>query len=137
MKHKKTIALDGKKLTVISDEQIIGEDLTESIEKSEIQIIRIKLYTLKENSLMCTRDFLIQDLVDFIPLFWLMEFVADLNVKAGMNVNAKNLFFIDDDRTELDRMKLDSFLKKFPIEKVLLFNMIMRDKIKCRIVRIF
>ena len=108
------------------------------IKKSEVKVIRIKLYNLRDNSrLMCTRDFLIGNLNKFLPLFYPMEFISRLQVKEGINFTCLNLFKYCGDISQESMEKLMEFISVFPIKDVVLYNMIRRDKIKVRFVRVF
>ena len=71
-----------------------------------------------------------------IPIFYMMEYISDLEIDAYIELNCKDLFWINDHCTELDRLKLDDFIVSFDYKAVRLFNLIMRDRVHVKILRV-
>ena len=57
-------------------------------------------------------------------------------IDAYIELNCKDLFWINDHCTELDRLKLDDFIVSFDYKAVRLFNLIMRDRVHVKILRV-
>jgi hypothetical protein len=103
----------------------------------KIQVFRIKLTGERDQRLLCNKDFLLKDLINIIPIFWLMEKISCLKVKQGFNINAKSMYYNHNHITWSDEQRLTSFVNIMPYKTVRLYNMLMRDKLKIRVVRIF
>jgi len=105
------------------------------------KLISAKLYFNKLDSklseLICSRLFFMQRLGKFIPLFFMVERLSDLTIGDSLIFQIKDMFYLDDLKTNLDRKGIANFINYFPqVQAVRLFNLIMRYDLLIKFERI-
>ena len=105
------------------------------------KLVSAKLYLNKSDTklseLICSRLFFMQRLGKLIPLFFMVERLSDLTIGDSLIFQIKDMFYLDDLKTDLDRKGIANFITYFPqIQAVRLFNLIMRYDLLIKFERI-